>query len=120
MKIVSREEFLAIEGEVVFGIVEEHNQDIGLNTLYIKAGNVGPNDYCYDTLDAGALEVGATVNAEYWDQIEKLRKGEEVPLDFSCASRAALDIRDNQKYAILDIADVTRLRDRLNQVLSAN
>lgn len=107
MRIMNRDEFLAIEGEVLFS----RYYDGSFGDLEIKGGTFGKIDFTCQTLATSLQAVGDG----FFDEISRGEKtGGDMPMDFDCLGRDGL-YDQNQKFAVWSADDVQALIARLSR-----
>ena len=112
MKIMSREEFLAIEHEVVYSNYEP----IVFGKLAIKIGQCGNNDWFLCIIPDS---IKAKTSDEYVLLLDRAEKtGESVSLDFESSSRDGC-FEDDGMYAVWERDDVIQLINRLRRVVDS-
>lgn len=109
MKIVDRKTFLALEGEVLYS----KYQPCVFGELTIKGGNVGENDFCYQSIEDAIESMG---DSDYFNQLSlALSEGQSLSMDFHCMGRDGLYDAD-QLFAVWEPKDVDLLIERLQEV----
>lgn len=107
MRIMNRDEFLAIEGEVLFS----RYHDGAFGDLEIKGGTFGEIDFTCQTLSTSLQAVGD----EFFDEISRGEEtGGDMAMDFDCLGRDGL-YDQNQKFAVWSADDVKALIARLSR-----
>lgn len=101
MRIIKRDEFLAIEQQVVYAKVYGEWK---LGELHIKLGNAGENDWVKQPITADSVKCNDS--AEYEGVIRKAFAGENVSMDFDNGVRDGCYERDNVLFAVFDQEDV--------------
>nr|WP_176456136.1 hypothetical protein [Pseudomonas fluorescens]CEK42595.1 hypothetical protein PQBR55_0216 [Pseudomonas fluorescens SBW25] len=118
MRIIDRQAFLAIAGPVLYTKVRANCDPE--ESLWIKVGNAGDDDWCYDAIDAsGALQCGGS--EELADRIYAMTRdpSESCPMDYESTRRDGLHEGDEVKFVVFEKPDIERLSARINKLLAA-
>lgn len=110
MRIVNRQEFLAMPAGTVFYKYEP----CVFEDLQIKAESIGDIDFFYQEITS-AIECNDS--GEFFDLLNKAKEdGISLPMDFYCGSRDGLFDQD-QLFAVFEPDDVRGLIERLETAL---
>ena len=119
MKILSRQEFLALDEEVVFTSQAEGHEYIFSN-LSIKGETIYdfegvPIDFYYLDLICPIEHSGST---QWADFVTAAHKDSSLSLrpDYECGSRDGM-FDEKEKYVVLDKSDLKKFINRLQEVL---
>ena len=118
MRIIDRKAFLEMEGPVLYAKVREGCDPE--ESLLIKVGNSGVDDWCYDPIDVvGALCCKSS--DECADRIYAMAQDSDVsfPVDYESTCRDGLHEGTEVKFAVFEEADVRGLAARINKLLAA-
>jgi len=112
MRILNRAQFLAMPPGTVYATGQPH----AYGTWNVKTGNVNDDDWTFDTLDCGALDVQGS--GDFHDKMEAMLKDHMVsfPVDFEQTMRDGSYSR-LETYCILEPDDIRKLIMRLHQAL---
>lgn len=118
MRIIDRKAFLAIDGPVLYTkVCTNCDPDEG---LWIKVGNDGADDWCYDSIDAtGALQ--SSGSDDLADKIHAMTSNpaESYPVVYESTCRDGLHEGDEVKFVVFERSDIERLSARISKLLNA-
>ncbi len=118
MQVITREEFLKLEGEVLYS----KYVPCSFNGFEIKLGNTGENDWVCDTLDPGYIKSeGSEETLDILVALEKQATQVDKPLhaqmDFTAPCRDGLYEDPKSLIAVYDQDCVLALTNRLLRLL---
>lgn len=118
MKIITRKEFLKIEGQVLYSKFSP----MIFQGFEIKLGNTGTNDWVCDQLDPSCIK--SQSSDETFEILTRLEEQAKTPdeavdcaMDFNCSGRDGLYEADDTLIAVYNEADVLALTKRLLELL---
>lgn len=120
MRIVNREEFLALPGQVLYSKVHKGSPEEGIHIKYPRDEGESRNDWCYDAISGtGAMECGGS--DELWDNIHKMERDPtmSVPTDFHYTGRDGCYDGPEVQFLIFEKDDIVRLNLRFVELLEA-
>lgn len=118
MRIVNREEFLALPGQVLYAKVHKGSPQEGLCIKYPAGEGHSGNGWCYDGLDpCAAMECGGS--DELWDNIHHMERDPTLskPTDFHYTCRTVCFDGPEVQFMIYEKDDIVKLKGRIDELL---